>query len=164
MLEHTQQRFKQQFRASIVRISQITGSQANGYWNSTEHFASLLKSSQLLQVIPDLPGTLSWCPVNEVAAVLGELLLKDGNQTQVYHIENPSRQPWATMVRTLANELNIRHKNIVPFEQWIAHVQQFPGTPDENPAIRLIQFFENDFLRMTCGYISSWKKSGLLST
>jgi hypothetical protein len=39
-----------------VRLGQIAGSKLDGFWNSSEHIALLLKSSQTLNVLPDLDG------------------------------------------------------------------------------------------------------------
>ena len=95
------------------------------------------------------------------------------------------------MIETLANTLDIPQGNIVPFEKWLDCVRRFPGSPSDNPAGQLIEFFSNHFIRMSCGdlildtknsrrhsetlrtrgpvseelvrkYISAWKKTGFL--
>ncbi|KAK3291690.1 polyketide synthase [Chaetomium fimeti] len=142
----------ERFRPMVVRIAQIAGSTASGYWNPVEHFAFMVKSAQTLRSLPDLKGDLSWCPVNDVAAALSELLLSDHSPHPIYHIENPSRQSWEAMVRVLADALGIPLENIVPFEEWIRRVRRFPGSTDaDNPAARLVDFLENHFVRMSCG-------------
>lgn len=180
-----------QFRPIVVRIGQIAGSTINGYWNPIEHLAFLIKSSQTLKVLPDLKGSLSWCPVNDVAATLGELLMSDQVAHPIYHIENPPRQPWPEMIETLASALDIPQQNVVPFETWLARVRKFPGSSNDNPAGQLVEFFSKHFIRMSCGdlildtansrehsetlrargtvdaklvakYISSWKQMGFL--
>lgn len=180
-----------QFRPMVVRISQISGSTINGYWNPIEHLAFLIKSSQTLRILPDLKGSLSWFPVNDVATTLGELLMSDKTAYPIYHIENPRRQPWPEMIEMLANALDIPQGQVVPFETWLAYVQRFPGSVNDNPASQLVEFFSRHFIRMTCGalildttksrehsetlrtmgnvgaelvmkYISAWKQMGFL--
>lgn len=43
----------------IVRVGQLSGSHAVGYWSSKEHFPALVKAAQALGKLPDLHG-VSW--------------------------------------------------------------------------------------------------------
>jgi hypothetical protein len=153
---------------------------------------SLIKSSQVLRILPDLSGTLSWYPVNDVAATLGELLMSSNASNFTFHIDNPSRQPWKEMITVLARELEVASANIVPYEQWTDRVKRFRGSTKDNPALQLIDFFDNYFVPMSCGglmldtartwevsktlrnmgpigsklvkkYIATWKQSGFLN-
>jgi acyl transferase domain-containing protein/thioester reductase-like protein/acyl carrier protein/SAM-dependent methyltransferase len=180
------------FHSTVVRIAQISGSTCNGYWNPTEYMPFLIKSSQVLRVLPDLSGTLSWYPVDEVAATLGELLMSSDASNFTYHIDNPSRQPWKDMISILASELQIPSANILPYDQWIDRVKRFRSSTKDNPALQLIDFFNNYFVPMSCGglmldtrktsevsetlrnmkpigsnlvreYIRAWKQSGFLN-
>jgi len=96
---------------------------------------------------------LSWCPVNDVAATLGELLLEDSRAYPIYHIENPVRQSWPDMISILAKALDIPQANIVPYKEWVRRVREFPPSmaASDNPAARLLEFFDKDFIRMSCG-------------
>ncbi len=191
MLNETLHRHSKRFRPMAVRIAQISGSTTNGYWNPTEYVPFLVRSSQTLKALPALDGTLSWYPVNEVAATLGELLISDTASDLIYHIENPSRQSWKDMIATLARALDISPDGIIPFDSWTAKVREFGGSTQENPALQLIDFFEHYFVSMSCGglmletsktmrhsktletsgpvgselvlrYINAWKQSGFL--
>ncbi|KAE8141925.1 hypothetical protein BDV38DRAFT_278709 [Aspergillus pseudotamarii] len=194
MLDETLHKHPEHFRTMSVRVGQISGSKINGYWNPVEHLVHLIKSSQSLGVLPDLDGVLSWCPVNDVAGTLGDLLRGDNNPAYpIYHIENPVRQPWPEMISILSDALDISPANIVPYDDWLQRVRNCPPSipASENPAVRLIDFFEADFLRMSCGgmildtthskehsatlrnsgpvdrelvmkYIRAWKESGFL--
>ncbi|TVY85269.1 Citrinin polyketide synthase [Lachnellula suecica] len=153
MLDKTLHRYPDTYRIMAVRIGQISGSKTNGYWNPVEHLAHLIKSSQTLNALPDLDGALSWCPVNDVAATLGELLLGNEAAYPIYHIENPVRQSWPEMLVVLAQALGIPEGNLLPYDEWIRRVREFPPSlaASENPAARLVEFFNTDFLRMACG-------------
>ncbi|KAH7355893.1 putative polyketide synthase [Pyrenochaeta sp. MPI-SDFR-AT-0127] len=181
------------FHPMVVRIAQISGSTTNGYWNPTEYMPFLIKSSQVLRILPKLTGTLSWYPVNGVAATLGELLMSPNASNFTYHIDNPSRQPWEEIISILASALDIPTASIVPYDQWIDRVKRFRGSTKDNPALQLIDFFDNYFVPMSCGglmldtsrtfevshtlrtmgpigsklvkmYIDAWKQSGFLNT
>ncbi|KAI0441082.1 citrinin polyketide synthase [Xylaria telfairii] len=191
ILEKTLRRYPESFHTMVVRIAQISGSTKSGFWNPTEYIPFLIKSSQVLRVLPDLDGTLSWYPVDGVASVLGELLMSETASELIYHIDNPSRQTWKDMMLTLCKALDLPHESIVPYHEWISRVRRFRSSQSDNPALQLIEFFQNYFIPMSCGglildtsktkqhskyleamgpvdeevtmkYISSWKQSGFL--
>lgn len=90
--------------------------------------------------------------MNTVASALAELLLSPADPTYpIYHIENPTRQSWPSMVRTLSTILSISRENIISFPEWIKRVRQFTGNETDNPAKKLVGFLEGHFLRMSCG-------------
>lgn len=98
-----------------------------------------------------LQQDLSWCPVTDVAATLSELLFSNDKPCPVYHIENPQRQPWQDMILVLADALGVSKINIIPFHDWISRVRRFSGSEADNPACRLVDFLESNFVRMSCG-------------
>ncbi|KFY80937.1 hypothetical protein V499_00270 [Pseudogymnoascus sp. VKM F-103] len=155
LLDETLHKCPSRFRPMVVRIAQIAGSKTSGHWNPVEHLAFVIKSCKTLKAIPDLSGDLSWYPVNDVAATLGELLLGDVTPYPIYHIENPERQSWSEMIEVLVELLNIPRANIITFEAWLDRVRQFPpsSADTENPAARLVEFLEAHFVRMSCGHL-----------
>ena len=192
MLDETLHKYPDQFRVMAVRLGQVAGSKTSGYWNPAEHLSFLIKSSQTLRALPDFDGLLSWTPVNDVAATLGDLLLADNTPHPIYHIDNPVRQPWRDMISALADALDIPRDNVIPFNEWVKRVRNFPGSVErDNPAAKLIGFLDADFTRMACGgllldtsnsrehsetltnvgpvsedtargYVQAWKKMGFL--
>jgi malonyl CoA-acyl carrier protein transacylase/thioester reductase-like protein/ubiquinone/menaquinone biosynthesis C-methylase UbiE/acyl carrier protein len=192
ILNKTLYQHPDRFHTMAVRIAQISGSTSNGYWNPTEYMPFLVKSSQVLKVLPELDGTLSWYPVDGVAATLGELLMTDAATDLIYHIDNPSRQTWVDMISTLARTLGLEQKDIIPYGQWVNRIRRFRGSTTDNPALQLIEFFEHYFIPMSCGglildtskagkhsktlqnqgpisddvmmkYVDTWKRSGFLN-
>ncbi|KXS94994.1 hypothetical protein AC578_1521 [Pseudocercospora eumusae] len=148
MLEKTLRTLPERFRAMSVRIAQITGSRSNAYWNPVEHFSFLIKSSQFLKRLPDLQGTLSWFPVDDVASASLDILMAPASPWPVYHIENPVRQPWPQMIALLAQELDV---GIVSYEQWIEAISVCDAPLAENPAKQILEFWQRHFLRMSTG-------------
>ncbi|KAL4892832.1 hypothetical protein BDV59DRAFT_208015 [Aspergillus ambiguus] len=151
ILDETLHKYPDRFTTMVVRPGQIAGSSNSGYWNPKEHFPAVIKSSQTLKRFPAFHGILSWTPVNDVAATLAELLLSDKDTYPIYHIDNPVRQDWSDMVRVLAGELNIPFSCIIPFSKWARYVKAFDGTKEDNPAIILVDWLEENFERMSCG-------------
>lgn len=157
MLDETLHKYPDRFRTMVVRPGQIAGSSTSGYWNTMEHLSFLIKSSQTLKALPDFDGLLSWTPVDEVASTLVDLAFLSGDKTHypIYHIDNPIRQPWKEMIPILADALEIEPQGIIPFESWVQRVRDHPrqveGPEGENPAFLLIDFLDENFLRMSCG-------------
>ena len=115
-----------------------------------EHLSFLIKSSQTLKALPDLDGELFWTPVDDVAGTLSDLLVAERTPYPIYHIDNPVRQPWREVLSILADALGIPH-DINPFPNWIHRVHTFPGCVVDNPAVRMVDFLEENFTRMSCG-------------
>lgn len=152
ILDETLHQYPHLFRTMTVRLGQVAGSSSSGYWNHLEHFSFMLKSAQTLRALPDFDGLLSWTPVNDVAATMGDLLLADRDPHPIYHIDNPVRQQWRDMIPVLAGALGIPRERVVPFGEWIRRVKAFPGAAEwDNPAVKLVDFLEEDFERMSCG-------------
>ncbi|THC94144.1 hypothetical protein EYZ11_006393 [Aspergillus tanneri] len=153
MLDETLHRYPQRFRTSTVRLGQVGGSKISGYWNPVEHLSFLFKSSQTIQQLPDLHGTLSWTPVDDVARTLVDLLFVK-TPYPVYHIENPVGQPWKEMLPILAEGLGIPQDNRLPLKEWLVRVRDFPEDSldkDKNPATALVDFLGRYFERMSVG-------------
>jgi len=135
-------------KASSVRIGQMTGPEGSGTWNESEHFPLLVHSSAELKVVPALTGSLSWIPVNRAGDAITEMLFSKTFRP-VYHMENPSRQSWEGLIDNLAHILGGVPK--VPFSQWLQKVKS--TGEGKSPAYRVINFLENDFVRMSSGRV-----------
>jgi thioester reductase-like protein len=147
MLDETLRLYPDRFRTMVARLGQIAGSKTSGYWNPMEHFGFLVKSSQTLNVLPEVDGKLYWTPVNDVAGTLSDLLLASNIPHPFYHVDHPNGQPWKEMNGYLQAALKI--PNLIPFRDWLERVRQAPQR--NNPALMLSDFLESNYLRMSCG-------------
>ena len=157
---------------SLVRVGQMTGSRATGYWNPREHIPALIKSSQYIGALPKIEGvsvgsasfaitltqfqTLSWLPVDRAAEALHDLILQDMPSDLVYHLENPIRQTWHEALAAIAPPIHVDTKDSLPLNEWIARVQSADMTiqsENANPAQKLLEFFKEDFGRMASGEV-----------
>lgn len=50
------------------------------------------------------------------------------------------------MLSILADELAIPPEKTVPFGEWAHRVRTFPGPVDDNPAARLVDFLDDNFV------------------
>ncbi|KYK53981.1 polyketide synthase [Drechmeria coniospora] len=157
MLDETLHRHPDRFRATAVRPGQVAGSSTSGYWNTMEHLAFLLKSSQTLQALPKLEGLLSWTPVDTVAGTIVDLATLPEAMTlhASYHVDNPVRQRWQKTLPVLAEALRIPGGNVIALDDWVRrvrkHGRQAGGPEGDNPALLLVEFLEDNFVRMSCG-------------
>lgn len=149
MLDETLHKHPELFRPMTVRLGQIAGSSVSGYWNPMEHFGFLIKSSQTLNALPDVDGTVYWTPVNEIAGTLCDLVLSDRNPHPVYQIENPVGRPWTEVNAIIADALGIPKANMIPLEEWTERVKAAPQR--DNPASTLADFLGSNYKRMSCG-------------
>jgi thioester reductase-like protein/acyl carrier protein len=147
MIDETLHRHPDRFRAMVVRLGQIAGSKTSGYWNPMEHFGFLIKSSQTLNALPDVPGEVYWTPVNDIADTLADLVLSSRTPYRFYHVENPVGQPWKQMNAVLADALGIT--DLIPFAEWVERVRAAPQR--DNPAATLLEFLDDNYIRMSCG-------------
>ncbi|KAF5679762.1 polyketide synthase, partial [Fusarium denticulatum] len=160
MLDATLHRFPDLFRATAVRLGQIAGSSTNGHWNQMEHVPFMIKSSQTLGALPDLPGSMGWTPADCMATALVEILTQPDEVSlyPIYHIENPVRQPWRDVNAILADALAVSGNalKVIEFDEWINAVRNWPEREQNNPhgtnpAHLLVEFLESNFLRISCG-------------
>ncbi|GAB7350141.1 hypothetical protein MBLNU459_g0810t2 [Dothideomycetes sp. NU459] len=147
LLDQTLHKYPSRFRTMVVRLGQIAGSKTSGYWPPMEHFGFLIKSSQTLNALPDVDGTVHWTPVNEIAGTLSDLVLSDHAPQPLYHVDNPVGQSWRDMNAILAKALRI--PNLIPFGEWIDRVRT--SGQKNNPAATLLEFLDSNYLRMSCG-------------
>ncbi|KAG6361743.1 hypothetical protein INS49_009971 [Diaporthe citri] len=160
-------------------------------------YETLHQYPELFRVFVARPGQIAGSTASGCARVMVDLL-KIGDPKagahSVYHIDNPIGQPWKAMTPVLAAALDIPPHSIIPFKEWIKRVRRSPLSADtDNPAARLVDFFEFHFQRMSCGglildtqhakehseimakegpvsaeiarsYVAKWKEIGFLQT
>ncbi|KAJ7584629.1 hypothetical protein C8J56DRAFT_1090464, partial [Mycena floridula] len=142
--------FHTRLRVSCIRIGQMSGAEGSGAWNIDEHIPIMVRASLALNALPELRGTLSWIPVNRASTVLLECLFSK-NFSLFYHLENPTRQSWSTILQYLSTSLSPDPLPLIPFEKWLDLVRE---SGEKNPAWPLTKFMENDFERMSSGSVS----------
>lgn len=120
-----------------------------------------------------------------------DLLLSSSPISLTYHLENPTRQDWTTVMTVIAKELGYPPSCLLEFEEWARLMgQKIPQDRDVGSDI-LMEFLVKDFQQMSAGgivldtsktqqvsatlrnaggvsgetivkYVQAWKDSGLL--
>ncbi|KAF2968004.1 hypothetical protein GQX73_g5534 [Xylaria multiplex] len=179
---------KNEMEVCCIRLGQIAGNSVTGFWNPKEHIPALVRVAQRAKVWPQLKGTLSWLPVDTCAAVISDIIQSPSPLEIVYHVENPVRQDWPSMLSDITSELGCANDSFIMFDQWCKQVAGQSTVPEEE---LLMDFFADDFQHMACGgvlldtstarqasetlrkattinkellqkYIHGWRKSGFL--
>ena len=85
------------------------------------------------------------------ASVMVDILFNPLPLRLIYHLENPVRQDWQGVIATLVNVLGLSSDSVVPMEEWLALIAS--DRSKESPAQALLDFFTQDFVRMSDGSI-----------
>ncbi|KAK2591580.1 hypothetical protein QQS21_010731 [Conoideocrella luteorostrata] len=138
----------------VCRVGQVAGpTLAAGMWPKQEWLPSLIASSKYLGMLPESLGkmdTVDWIPVDLLGKAVSEIVVNSAENpgaTVVYHATNSQRINWAKLVPTIAQCIGARRDaEIVPLKSWVEALQKSKShTEDvkENPAIKLLDFFED---------------------
>ncbi|TFY83888.1 hypothetical protein EWM64_g125 [Hericium alpestre] len=139
---------KTDIRTLSFRLGQISGDSVYGIWNATDNVPILVRGCQELGAIPTnwLPF-VSWVPVDTVANTIVDVCLDRERGAGTFHVANPKPTPWADLVPVLERAIVTADKRAferIPMREWIDRLTSSEDSAEQNPAIRLIQFFENN--------------------
>lgn len=156
---------------SSARIGQLAGAAktASG-WNRSEWFPSLIASSVSMGVIPDSlggSGSINWVPIDQVAAVLVELLFSPISEERerqpgstVFNVVHPKPLQWSAILPRIKGTLDAsiepeQRIAIVGYAEWLSRLRQKNAEGEESgasgalslaeklPAVKLIDFYES---------------------
>lgn len=140
-------------KGAILRVGQVAGPlEGPGVWNVREWVPSMLISSQYLGVAPASIGTakVNWIPVDALGRIVGELMDDvAGHRSReaiVYNIVNPQPASWEELLPAVKQVV----PGTVPLADWIERLETSRGAGshnlDENPGVKLIDFYKQTFL------------------
>ncbi|KAJ5353558.1 NRPS-like enzyme [Penicillium brevicompactum] len=140
-------------KIAIHRVGQLGGpsDSAAGMWNTRDWFASLVKSSLTMQMLPDSLGPMpvDWLAIDTAANIISQIIdTRRAHQPPpltVYHITNPNAVAWKEIAPLFAHACKAE---IVTLDVWIKNVKEraFGSESNENdlqdlPATQLLDFF-----------------------
>ncbi|KAL8788903.1 MAG: hypothetical protein Q9213_001426 [Squamulea squamosa] len=152
---------------TICRVGQIAGpTGSKGIWPRREWLPSLIASAKYLRKIPNLLGpvdAVDWIPVNIVADIIQDLSISERQSTSdketdhannedeernsalsVFHVVNPQKTTWQNLLPIIQQQLP--DVQVTDYSIWVAALRQSvsdgPKDVDENPAVKLLTFFE----------------------
>ncbi|PIG89375.1 hypothetical protein AARAC_003829 [Aspergillus arachidicola] len=138
--------------AKVLRIGQIVGDTATGYWNPTEALPLMLQTAKTLGVLPALDETLAWLPVDVVARSILELSGIVSNDRSkalahdpsiVYHVQNSKTFRWTEDLLPALQQAGLKF-DILPKREWVQRLES-EQDPKKNPTIKLLDFFAEKY-------------------
>ncbi|KDQ07664.1 hypothetical protein BOTBODRAFT_139808 [Botryobasidium botryosum FD-172 SS1] len=127
----------------IARIGQISGG-ANGFWNQSEWLPCIVRSGQVLGVLPQAQGDVSWLPLPVAAIALVEMR---NSPYGVIHLCHPRPVSWSSIFTHIASSLGAE---MVPFADWLRRLEGSLESADKiqveeanrNPALMFLDTFQ----------------------
>lgn len=84
---------------------------------------------------------------------MADLLFSPSSLDLTYHLENPNRQDWTTVMTTIARELGHPPSSFVEFDEWARLVGQKTSAECDSGTGVLMDFLVKDFQHMSGGGI-----------
>ncbi|KAJ7056386.1 putative aminoadipate reductase [Mycena amicta] len=132
--------------ATSFRIGQISGSQSNGAWSTTDWVPALVKSSITLGNFPSDPtGTIAWLPSEAVAQAIVDVALTEEEQPFAVNLVHPRPVAWDAIMGAMAK---VAQLPLVPITEWVAQVDRLGKNPsaedmEQIPAIKLLDLLKS---------------------
>lgn len=142
--------------AAVLRIGQIIGDNEKGFWNPSEAVPLMVRSAEVLGVLPELEGeACRWLPVDECARVLCEIggLVDVCQQSKVgetttgasfYNILHPRPFCWSGDFLPAIRASGIRF-DTVPTQEWLTRLSRSDPDPLKNPSVKLLDFWSRKY-------------------
>ncbi|KAF8185750.1 acetyl-CoA synthetase-like protein [Pholiota molesta] len=135
---------------SSVRLGQITGSDVNGAWATSDWVPILVKSSVSLGALPTADGTITWIPTNFVAGSLLDLASSDDRYPPAMNLVHHNPVDWNSTIQYIKEALEREHNvslPFIPYQEWVAKLATLAASANSEqlnstPAIKLLGFFE----------------------
>ncbi|EIW83469.1 acetyl-CoA synthetase-like protein [Coniophora puteana RWD-64-598 SS2] len=153
---------------TCVRVGQIAGG-PGGIWPTTEWVPIVVKSSVVFGAMPELPGDVSWIPVNAVASALVHICLKlcsphdDTYIPPVLNLVHPHPAAFLELVEAMRDAVAAKKRllskdddlPLVSYDEWLSRLEDLEKGQvhwaggkklSEVPALKIIDFLRN----LTC--------------
>ena len=139
--------------AKVLRIGQIVGDTATGYWNPTEAIPLMLQTAKTLGALPALDETPAWLPVDIVARSILELsgIVPNDNAkvlahdpSVVYHVQNSKTFRWTQDLLPALQHAGLKF-DILSKREWVQRLRESEQDPEKNPTIKLLDFFAEKY-------------------
>ncbi|KAF7348023.1 putative polyketide synthase [Mycena sanguinolenta] len=101
---------------NVIRVGLLTGS-ANGAWDVSHWFPSLIQSGVHIGCLPEGDDVISWIPISDAAAAIVDM---QGTMNETLHLVHPKPTTWKVVIEPLASALNVP---LVPYAEWFARLK-----------------------------------------
>ncbi|KDQ07647.1 hypothetical protein BOTBODRAFT_180516 [Botryobasidium botryosum FD-172 SS1] len=125
-------------RPVVVRLGQMSGGE-NGSWNQSEWLPCIVRSGEVLGVLPTTDGSISWLPLSAAATAIVEM--RNSPYTTL-HLCHPRPVPWSSIFEHIAASIGAK---TVPFPEWFSRLE---GSVDAGSEVQVEQIKENPALML----------------
>ena len=137
-------------RGHILRIGQVVGDTKKGVWNDNEAFPLIVRSGLTMGILPELPLSCEWLPVDTLATAVIEITgiprlsgLPRSPPPFVYNLRSPCTFSWTSNFLPALFSAGLSFRP-VPTKIWLNQLRDC-SDPKRTPAIKLVDFFEATF-------------------
>ncbi|KAH8804874.1 hypothetical protein F5884DRAFT_735559 [Xylogone sp. PMI_703] len=137
--------------ARVLRIGQIAGDLATGYWNERDAIPLMIQSAISTKSLPSLNEDHSWLPSDFCADVIFEIIfpkneiLHTNDPNVVYHIRNPHTIHWTRDILPSLRQTQLPSFEVLPLNEWIERVKSSGPDPLKNPSFALVDYWERKY-------------------
>ncbi|KAI0429337.1 hypothetical protein F5Y09DRAFT_331905 [Xylaria sp. FL1042] len=140
-------------KGAILRVGQVSGPlEGTGVWNVWEWAPSMVLSSKFLGAAPTSIGSaaLDWIPVDVLGQIVSELAVDVAHYSAagpfVYNVLNPQTATWEELLPAVKE---VVPETVSPAE-WVERLEASrhaaPHALEQNPGVKLIDFYKQTFL------------------
>lgn len=141
-------------RSRVLRVGQVVGDGNAGIWNDTEAIPLMVRSALVLKSLPRLGERPSWIPVDILAKSMLEVSglsqaddvpeTRDAEPELVYHLLNPLTFSWDEDFLPALRRAGLKFED-VEWKTWFQKLKGVEQDPVQNPAVRLIPFWQKKY-------------------
>ncbi|KAI0193817.1 hypothetical protein F4808DRAFT_475222 [Astrocystis sublimbata] len=147
-----------------VKVRQVCGPVSGTsirFWNPAEWLPSLVLSSRFIGAVPESLGTMmdviNWVPVDKLGEIICEIAEtsateQHGAAPRVFNIVHPTTTSCRSLLPTVVQAIEAATKkpvDVVTPSEWLYRLEKCDQSPHklhENPAIKLVAFFQQTML------------------
>ncbi|KAI8139176.1 hypothetical protein BJV82DRAFT_660202 [Fennellomyces sp. T-0311] len=143
------------FPCIVERLGQVCGDTKHGAWKTSEQYPLLMIGGTQMGLMPDLKGiAIDWLPVDFAATSIVDIMLGEKLDQSFYHIVNPQRVTWSDVLEAM-QMCGMKFEVVQP-EEWVQALSKH----QDNPAYRLLSFFETHFRSSGETKMPLWQTQG----
>ncbi|KAF9244919.1 putative aminoadipate reductase [Melanogaster broomeanus] len=131
--------------ASSFRIGQVTGGGPRGAWSTTDWVPIIVKSSVIIEALPEARGVAAWLPPRAVSDAVLDIAFAEDKPPIAVNLVHPRPVEWVSLMKPISSALYQKNLTseplpLVPFDQWVTRLEKYAADASE-PAIKLLDFF-----------------------
>lgn len=144
----------------VLRVGQLIGDMQHGIWNSNDAFPLIWQSARTIGVLPQIPETPRWLPVDVAAHTIVELSLSEEAGTDVYNVTNHRTFDWThDLLPMLGKSPMLGTFEACHPREWVHRLRTSDPDPVKNPPYKLLEFFARRY-----GYDGEPRRSAFWET